>query len=114
MSRRPIAVPAILLQAVGLAAALAAAATARGADTALSATTTAARNETGTTIVGDQDAAVGLFLAPWKNEAREIDNRPPGLLDPELGIADPAAQSRVVEHQAASRAYRTEQVLRVR
>lgn len=68
----------------------------------------------GTTIVGEQDAAVGLFLAPWKNESRSGRGRPPGWNDPSLAPVEPAGYARASEHYAMGRAYRLERVLRAR
>lgn len=68
----------------------------------------------GTTIVGEQDAAVGLFLAPWKNESRSEGGRPPGWNDPSLAPVDPHGYARSSEHYAMGRAYRAERVLRAR
>lgn len=68
----------------------------------------------GTTVVGEQDAAVGLFLAPWKNESRGELDRPPGLLDPDFAPVDAVGYARSAEHYASGRAYRAERLLRAR
>lgn len=47
----------------------------------------------GTTIVQPQDAAIGLFLAPWKDETTPARVRAPGLHQVALQPAD-AAQDR--------------------
>lgn len=44
----------------------------------------------GTTIVQEQDIAVGLYLAPWKDETTPARERPPGLHQLPLKPADPA------------------------
>lgn len=69
---------------------------------------------TGTTIVGDQDAAVGLFLAPWKDETRAELDRPPGLVDHALKPVDVSAQARVNTYFEIGRAYRRERLQRNR
>lgn len=68
----------------------------------------------GTTVVGEQDAAVGLFLAPWKNESRSELDRPPRLLDPDFAPVDAVGYARSAEHYASGRAYRAERLLRAR
>lgn len=68
----------------------------------------------GTTIVGDQDAAVGLFLAPWKDETRAELDRPPGLVDHALKPVDVAAQAQVNTYFEIGRAYRRERLQRNR
>lgn len=68
----------------------------------------------GTTIVGDQEAAVGLFLAPWKDEARAELDRPPGLADRELSPVNVPAQARVNTYFEIGRAYRRERLQRNR
>lgn len=35
----------------------------------------------GTTIVGEQESAIGLYLTPWKEEHAAVMERPPALLD---------------------------------
>ncbi len=45
----------------------------------------------GTTIVQQQDAAIGLFLAPWKDETTPARERPPGMHQVALQPADAAA-----------------------
>ena len=69
---------------------------------------------TGTTIVGDQEAAVGLFLAPWKDEARAELDRPPGLADHEPSPVNVPAQARVNTYFEIGRAYRRERLQRNR
>ena len=68
----------------------------------------------GTTIVGEQEAAVGLYLAPWKNEQPAEVSRPPGLYDPVPAPLDTAGHARAAEHYAVGRAYRAERLLRAR
>lgn len=71
-------------------------------------------SQAGTTILGDQDAAVGLFLAPWKDETRADFTRPPGLQDQVPTPGDAASYARVTEYYAAGRAYRAERLQRNR
>lgn len=68
----------------------------------------------GTTILGDQDAAVGLFLAPWKEETRGELSRPPGLQDHSPAPIDAASYARATQYYAAGRAYRAERLQRNR
>ncbi len=45
----------------------------------------------GTAIIGEQEAAIGLFITPWgEDEASNID-RPPRLFEVPLEPLDPAA-----------------------
>lgn len=68
--------------------------------------------QSGTTIVGDQDAALGLFLAPWKDESRAELGRAPGLHDRPMTAVDPTDFARVSTYYAAGRAYRAERLQR--
>ncbi len=45
----------------------------------------------GTTIHGDQDTAIGLFLTPWKEQAASTTDRPPRLFEVELAPLDASA-----------------------
>lgn len=45
----------------------------------------------GTTIVGEQEAAVGLYITPWQEEAPGDLDRPPALFKEPLDSVDPAA-----------------------
>lgn len=62
--------------------------------------------DSGTTVVGDQDAAVGLFLTPWKNEAAADMDRAPGLLDREAATGDSQSLNRRIANEDALAAYR--------
>ena len=57
----------------------------------------------GTTIYGDHEQALGLYLMPWKEEAASDIDRPPQLLQlsPKLGSAE-AAESRAMLHDSIS------------
>jgi hypothetical protein len=82
---------------------------------ALSCTATAEDGDAGTTIVGDRDAALGLVLAPWKDEVRAPDlDRPPAMQDPAPAALDGAAFARTTRYYATGRAYRSEKLQRNR
>lgn len=85
-----------------------------GTTLSLSAQSADSASQAGTTILGDQDAAVGLFLAPWKDETRADFARPPGLQDQIPTPGDAAGYARVTEYYAAGRAYRAERLQRNR
>jgi hypothetical protein len=68
----------------------------------------------GTTIVGERESALGLYLAPWQNEAASDLDRPPGLLDVPLQRLDAARFERQVQYQEAIDAYRRERLFRSR
>ncbi len=55
----------------------------------------------GTAIIGEQEAAIGLFITPWgEDEASNID-RPPRLFEVPLKPVDPAAFRTQVQTWAA-------------
>ena len=67
--------------------------------------------EAGTTIVGEQESAIGLFLTPWQDERASNLDRPPSRLAPAAPAADSfAASAAAYESQWA---YRREQLQRV-
>lgn len=68
----------------------------------------------GTTIIGEQDSDVGLYLTPWKEEHADDLDPPPGLLDQTLQPIDGASFGRKVREQATVSAYRHEQMQRSR
>jgi hypothetical protein len=70
--------------------------------------------EPGTTIIGEQDSDVGLYLAPWKEEHADALDPPPGLLDQTLEPIDGASFGRGVRDSATVTAYRREQMQRSR
>lgn len=72
-------------------------------------------DDPGTTIVGDRDSALGLVLAPWKDEtpAPEMD-RPPAMRDANAAPLDEAAFARTTRYYATGRAYRSERLQRNR
>lgn len=66
----------------------------------------------GTTIIGEQDSDVGLYLTPWKEEHADDLDPPPGLLDQTLQPIDGASFGRNVREAATVSAYRHEQMQR--
>ncbi|TJY61155.1 hypothetical protein E4T66_11060 [Sinimarinibacterium sp. CAU 1509] len=68
----------------------------------------------GTTIVGEQDTAVGLYLTPWQDETASDVDRPPGLYAPPLAQLDPMEFQRLVDYDDARLAYRRERLQRSR
>lgn len=66
----------------------------------------------GVTILGDQDSALGLFLAPWKEESAADLGRPPALQDPQPATVDAAAYARTHRYYQTGRAYRAERLRR--
>jgi hypothetical protein len=71
----------------------------------------AAAEEAGTTIVGEQESAVGLFLTPWQDERASDLDRPPSRLAPAAPEAGAFAASAMAYE--AQWAYRREQLQRV-
>jgi len=70
--------------------------------------------EAGVNIMGDRDSALGLFLAPWKEEERADLARPPGLQDPAPAALDAEGFQRTTTYYQAGRAYRAERLQRNR
>lgn len=66
----------------------------------------------GTTIVGEQDAAVGLYITPWKEESASDLDRPPSLFDAPAQPQDAAGFSRRVRYFDAAQAHRSERLQR--
>ncbi len=69
--------------------------------------------EAGTTIVGEQESAVGLFLTPWQDERASDLDRPPSRLSPATPSLDAAEFSRSAAAYETLLAYRREQLQRV-
>ena len=67
---------------------------------------------TGTTIIGEREAAVGLYLTPWREERASDIDRPPRLFDPARHPLDAAGFEREVEVRESIEAYRRARVLR--
>lgn len=68
----------------------------------------------GTTIVGEREAAVGLYLAPWQDEAASDLDRPPGHYDVPLQALDLHRFELQADYDEAIRAYRRERLFRSR
>ena len=63
--------------------------------------------ESGTTIVGDQEAPIGLYITPWKNEFAENGlDRPARFVDVDTAPIDPDVFKRRVEYYDVITAYR--------
>jgi len=67
--------------------------------------------EAGTTVVGEQESSVGLFLTPWQDERASDLDRPPSRLAPAAPDAGSFASSAMAYE--AQWAYRREQLQRV-
>ena len=68
-------------------------------------------NDAGTTIVGERETAVGLYLMPWQEEAPSDIDRPPARFSMPLQAVDAKrlqAQTASDEANAAYRRVRTE------
>ena len=63
----------------------------------------------GTTIIGDHDSAVGLYLTPWKNGYAADMDRPPSLYDEGLAPIDRRAFHRQVQYDQGNAAWRRAQ-----
>ena len=64
--------------------------------------------EGGTTIVGEQDSDVGLYLTPWKEEHADNIDPPPSLLDEPPQPLDAHSFARQVRDAGTVSAYRRE------
>lgn len=53
----------------------------------------------GTTVVGQQEAAIGLFVNPWKEQQASTTDRPPRLLDIPYAPVDPQAFVQALQWQ---------------
>lgn len=51
----------------------------------------------GTTVVGEQDAAIGLFVNPWKEHEASTTDRPPRLYDMPFAPVDAEAFRQAVD-----------------
>jgi hypothetical protein len=67
--------------------------------------------EAGTTIVGERDSDVGLYLTPWKEEHPDNIDPPPSLLDEPPQPVDARGFARQVRDASTITAYRREQRL---
>lgn len=57
--------------------------------------------DAGTTIIGEREAAVGLYLLPWQEESRSDIDRPPSLY---RGIAEKIEAAHFVDRVASDEA----------
>jgi hypothetical protein len=69
-----------------------------------------AAGEAGTTIVGEQDSDVGLYLTPWKEEHADNIDPPPGLFNQAPQPVDARRFSRMVRDSVSVDAYRRQQM----
>ncbi|MEQ1439104.1 hypothetical protein AAG565_07055 [Fontimonas sp. SYSU GA230001] len=76
--------------------------------------TAPAADAEGTTIVGEREAAVGLYLAPWQGETASDVDRPPALHDVPPQSIDPQRFRRLADYDEAIRDYRRERLFRSR
>lgn len=66
----------------------------------------------GITVMGDQEAPLGLFLAPWKEETRAEVLQAPGVHDQPADAVPAEGFARATQYYAAGRAYRSERLMR--
>jgi hypothetical protein len=66
--------------------------------------------EGGTTLMGEGESDVGLYLTPWKEEHADSIDPPPGLYSPPLTPVDPRGFARHVRDAATVEAYRRQQL----
>ncbi|MGB1563546.1 MAG: hypothetical protein ACPHN2_18795 [Sinimarinibacterium flocculans] len=65
----------------------------------------------GTTIVGDRDTAVGLFVAPWQEPSASALDRTPGPYDVPMQPVDIERFRRLADYDRVSRDYARERWL---
>ncbi len=63
-------------------------------------------NELGTRVLGEPEAAVGLFIAPWREEAASTTDRPPRLFDIPYAPVDAGEFRSSVEMQRQLQVFR--------
>lgn len=64
----------------------------------------------GTTIVGDQESPIGLYITPWKDDYAERGlDRPARLVDEAMEPIDPATFRRQIEYYETITAFRARQ-----
>jgi hypothetical protein len=71
-------------------------------------------DEAGTTIIGEKESAIGLYITPWQEEAPNDMDRPPRLLDESLEPIDGRSFQSQVESYDTISAYRRAQLQRRR
>ncbi|NKF23437.1 hypothetical protein [Solimonas marina] len=62
--------------------------------------------EVGTTLIGDRDSAVGLYLLPWKDEAPSDIDRPPLHFELANKPVDPTTFAARIQREDDNAAYR--------
>ena len=71
------------------------------------ATSAAANDSSGTTIVGDRESPIGLYLTPWKNEyAQRGMDRPAQIVQEQMAPIDPGVFRRQNSYYDTITAYR--------
>ena len=70
----------------------------------------AAPDSAGTTILGEQDSDVGLYLTPWKEEHADNIDPPPGLFSQAPQDVDPRSFGRSARDAVSVDAYRRQQM----
>ncbi len=60
---------------------------------------------TGTTIIGENEAAVGLYLTPWREEMASDVDRAPRFYEPQAGAVESADLMRQLEVRESMDAY---------
>ncbi|SHH32601.1 hypothetical protein SAMN04488068_3293 [Hydrocarboniphaga daqingensis] len=64
--------------------------------------TSGGANSGGTTIIGERESPIGLYITPWRNASAEVDiDRPARLLSVQLEGLDRKVFSRQVEYYEA-------------
>ncbi len=60
----------------------------------------------GTRVLGEPEAAVGLFIAPWREEAASDTDRPPRLFDVPYAPVNPTTFRNAVDMQRSLQIFR--------
>jgi hypothetical protein len=61
----------------------------------------------GTTIIGDKESPIGLYLTPWKNEYADRDmDRAAQFMQGDMKLVDPQVFNRQIEYYDRINAYR--------
>lgn len=65
------------------------------------------RDQSGTTIVGERESPIGLYITPWRNAYSEQDiDRPPRLMQVDMTPVDKTVFARQIEYYDALMAAR--------
>jgi hypothetical protein len=73
-----------------------------------------ASDQSGTTIFGERESAMGLYLTPWKNESPGDIDRPPFLADQSADLIDADDFRQQIQTKDMIAAYRRAQMQRWR